>query len=256
MNKNNNLERSGGPEHQPGAQNTAAAPTAEHLAAFARRLGVNRSTVTRAAQAGRLVLTADGRVHIAASLARWHATTGTRADVAARHAAERGAALPAAATALQSAQEGHFPADGGPIDAETLPEPQGDPSSEISGAQRAAAEAARLSWQNALLGLSLELTRGTRIPRAAMAREAQGLGNALRGAVERLIDQTAPRLAAAAAAPTEQRRLLRGELAAVRRQLLGEFSRAIRRLRPDGSVSLLGATAAAAAAEAQNEANP
>lgn len=272
MNKNKHLWRSGGPEHSAAAQNTAGDPNAaqaEHLAAFARRLGVNRSTVTRAAQAGRLVMTADNRVLVAASLARWHATTGTRADVAARHAAARGAAVEPGARALhvasagnpatsaatlaspapQTDQQGAFPGSGGPNDAEAPPEPTAD----VSGAQRAAAEAERLTWQNALLGLSLELTRGGRIPRAAMSREAQGLGNALRAAVERLIDQTAPRLAAAAASPAEQRSLLRGELAAVRRQLLGEFSRAMRRLRPDGSVSMLGAAASTAAAEAQPE---
>src|SRR5574337_1226193 len=66
------------------------AVTIESRAAFARRLGVARSTITRAAQNGRLVLIGE-EIDVEASLARWHATAGARSDVAARHAAQRGA---------------------------------------------------------------------------------------------------------------------------------------------------------------------
>lgn len=241
MNKNKDLARSGISEQQPGARNTATGvPETEHLAAFARRLGVNRSTVTRAAQAGRLAMTSDGRVLVAASLARWLATRGAREDVAARHAAHRGAAV-AAATAGATAAADAPPAaqDGAGGDFEGS-----DGGQDVSGGLRAAAEAERLRWQNAQLQLSLELTRGSRIPRLALIREAQGLGNALRAAVDRLIDQTAPRLAAAAADPAEQRRILRVELAAVRAQQAGEFGRSIRRLRPQGVVTVAGAAPA------------
>jgi hypothetical protein len=50
--------------------------TIETQAQFAARLGVNRSTVTRAKQDGRLVMTDDGRVEVEASLARLEATQG------------------------------------------------------------------------------------------------------------------------------------------------------------------------------------
>jgi hypothetical protein len=70
--------------------------TTEKKADFARRLGINKSTITRAAQAGRIVLTADGLVEVEASLKLWHDTKGTRDDVAARHAHDRGAEVPAA----------------------------------------------------------------------------------------------------------------------------------------------------------------
>lgn len=61
---------------------------------FARLMGVNRSTVTRTwKQAGRLVMVGD-LVDVEASQARIAATADLgRSDVAARHAAERGAAV-------------------------------------------------------------------------------------------------------------------------------------------------------------------
>lgn len=250
MNKNKDLGRSEVSEHAAGARNTLAqAPQAEHLAAFARRLGVNRSTVTRAAQAGRLVLAADGRVLVGPSLERWHATRGTRDDVAARHAAGRGAPVPplgVAGVVAQADTAATRPGEGPqqPAERENGVGDGIDPAADVSGALRAAAEADRLAWQNQLLELALALTRGTRLPRQALTREAQALGNALRGAVERLIDQTAPRLAAAPSA-AERRRLLQGEIAAARRQLRAEFGRSMRRLRPDGTVSTVAAGAAA-----------
>lgn len=260
MNRNKDLGRSEVSEHADGARNAlVSVPRVEHLAAFARRLGVNRSTVTRAAQAGRLVLDAQGMVLVAPSLERWHATRGTRDDVAARHAAARGAEVPALSGAVAASVAGvAHPAT---VPAAAPQQPAGreneagegaEPAADVSGAQRAAAEADRLHWQNQLLELALALTRGTRLPRQALTREAQALGNSLRGAVERLIDQTAPRLAAVTNA-AERRRLLQGELAAARRQLRAEFARSIRRLRPDGTVSTV---AAAAAAEPSPEPQP
>ena len=75
----------------------------ESKAAFARRLGVNKSTVTRAAEAGRIVLTPRGQVEVEKSLERWHATKGARSDVAARHAEKRGADIPEAAPVEKNA---------------------------------------------------------------------------------------------------------------------------------------------------------
>lgn len=220
MSEINNLGCSGYPEQAQEARNSPESDGVENLAAFARRLGVNRSTVTRAAQAGRLVLAADGRVVIAASLARWHATRGGRDDVAARHAAARGHELPAVA----------------PVAAHATP-PATPPSEGQGGAaddaeSRAGWEANKLAWQNRLLLVSLDLQSGARIPRGALQREAKGLGATLRATVERLIDQTAPRLAAATT-DADRRRLLSAELAAARRLVRREFADALRRLRPE-----------------------
>lgn len=63
--------------------------TTETRAAFAARMGVNKSTVTRWDQAGRIVLTVDGLVEVEQSLTLIQQTKGTRDDVAARHAAQR-----------------------------------------------------------------------------------------------------------------------------------------------------------------------
>lgn len=63
-------------------------------AQFARHLGVDRAHVTRLKHTGRLVLTADGHVDVAASEARIAATADpAKAPVAERHAAGRAAAV-------------------------------------------------------------------------------------------------------------------------------------------------------------------
>lgn len=49
----------------------------ETQAQFAERLGMNKSSITRAKQAGRLVMTPDGRVDVRASLLAMAATEGT-----------------------------------------------------------------------------------------------------------------------------------------------------------------------------------
>lgn len=231
MNRNNDLGCDGYPAqackplHSPeNAPESAASADREHLAAFARRLGVNRSTITRAAQAGRLVLAADGRVLVQASLARWHATRGGRLDVAERHAEARGGAVAgvaAAATPPASGDSGPQGAEQG--DGEAYAPPEGS---------RAAWEAEKLAWQNRLLLVSLDLQSGARVPRPALQREAHGLGATLRATVERLIDQTAPRLAAATT-DADRRRLLASEISAARRLVRREFAAALRRLRPE-----------------------
>lgn len=66
---------------------------------FAKVMGVNRSTVSRWKTDGRLVLTDEGLVDVEASKARIADTAAGRDDVAARHAQDRGATLPAAETA-------------------------------------------------------------------------------------------------------------------------------------------------------------
>ena len=66
----------------------------ETPAAFARRLGVHKSTVCRAIKAGRLIVS-SGMLDVADSLQRWEKTKpGTRPDVLARHAAKRSAGIP------------------------------------------------------------------------------------------------------------------------------------------------------------------
>lgn len=64
--------------------------TVETKADFARRLGRDRSYVTRLGQKGRLVLTDDGRVLVDESLARIEATRGVRFDMSKHWEENRG----------------------------------------------------------------------------------------------------------------------------------------------------------------------
>lgn len=193
--------------------------TLETRADFARRLGVNRSTITRAAAAGRLVMQ-GGMVEVEASLARWHETKGGRTDVEARHAAQRGAEV-------------------------SLPQAVGD---RATGAQQDATEGnadseSRVRWkslgmeyENKTIMLEMSLRRGLRYQLPAARREAAGLGATVRAALERLIDQTAPRLAVVADQGQRQQ-ILAAELARIRRTVKVELPRALRRLRESGKVS-------------------
>ena len=66
-------------------------------------LGIHKATVSRAVRAGRLLAEPDGSFDFEKSAARWHATVGGRADVAARHAAQRGAGIPTGHRSAQNA---------------------------------------------------------------------------------------------------------------------------------------------------------
>lgn len=181
----------------------------ETQAQFARRLGVNRSTVHRHLAAGRLVLVGQ-RIDVEPSLARLAQVTGTRPDVADRHAAARGRPVVVTAT-------------------EPTPEPADDTGDGAAG-ERARYKAAAMRYENDQIKLEMALRAGSRLPLPAVKREAMAVGAVLRAALERLIDQTAPRLAIMRD-PAERAALLRRELRAVRRTLRAEFPRALRRLR-------------------------
>jgi len=210
-------------------------PLLETRAAFARRLGVNKSTVTRAIQAGRLVLHGD-RVDVAASLERWHATAGARPDMAEKHATRRGTGVPRylptdpapkTATESRTGRLNPIPAAAEP------PESTTDTIGSDKTLTRTAWKAATLRFENATIRLHMALDTGQRHRLDAVQREAFALGAAAQGAVERLIDHTAPRLAAT---PDRRARaaLLGDECGQMVRRIKGEFVRSARRLRAQG----------------------
>ncbi|MGE4340205.1 MAG: hypothetical protein AB7E55_30270 [Pigmentiphaga sp.] len=207
--------------------------TLESKAAFARRLGVNKSTITRAAQAGRLVMDGD-LVDIEASLTRWHATKGGRTDVEERFAAQRGQEIPQAPTAYP-AEENATAGDSGAAAGAFAEGLHGQPHAQPSGAtpgggdDRTHYKALTLRFENETIKLEMALRRHLRYPLPSVRREAYGLGLALRASVERMVDQTAPRLAAAQT--PERRALLIAECHALSRAMHTEFVRALRRLR-------------------------
>lgn len=184
---------------------------------FARHIGVAKSYVTELKKAGRLVMSADGkRVEVEASIARIEATAAGRADVTTRHAQQRGAELPKAAQAT--------PRQEAEIDSADLG---------IDDTGRAKAKTLLLHYENGSIKIEMALRRGMRYERAAVKREAADLGAMLRAGIERVIDQTAPRLAASGDA-AERRRILEAEIHRMRRMIKRELPRALRRMREAG----------------------
>ena len=99
---------------------------------LAHALGVNKSTITKAAQAGRLVpaadptLAAQGWYDRDASLARFRATRGGRPDLVELHAAKRRGAAGRAGPAGQAGlarPSGASPGSAGPADADAVSGP-------------------------------------------------------------------------------------------------------------------------------------
>lgn len=156
----------------------------ETKAAFSRRLGVNKSTVTRMAKAGRLVLTESGKVKVEESLAQINATQGHRTDVSQRHAQNRGHALNNATQAQQSAT-------GDDLNAAMA---QSEPTSQPANNERTALQAAALDFKNKSLKLEEALNRGIRLDKDEYHSDLAKQGGNIKSAIERLIDNLAPQL--------------------------------------------------------------
>lgn len=195
-------------------------PKTENRAKFAARLGVARSTITRAVQAGRLVLHESGHILVEPSLKRWHETKGGRDDVEARHAKNRGAAIPLHQTGAENATAAPETRNARATNAA---------DDTIEGGTRASYKAAALKYENDAIKLEIALRRGHRYLLTTIRGEALGIGGTLRASIERLIDQTAPRLAVLTD-PAARRQLLTAESAAIARVIKNEFPRALRRM--------------------------
>lgn len=196
------------------------------LADFARHIGVNKSSVTRAVQAGRIAREPDGSIDFDKALAAWHAAAAGRGDVAARHAAHRGSAIPAAQPGKKTAPGGRDspPAGNGAAGLDGMA---------IDDGGRAKAKAALMHYENSSLKLEMALRRALRYELAAVRREAAGLGAIVRAGIERVIDTCAPRLAAAHD-DLDRRRIIGKEIARLRWVIKREAPRALRRMRESG----------------------
>jgi len=202
----------------------------ESKAAFARRIGVNKSTITRAAQAGRLVMQGS-KVDVAQSLARWHATAGGRADLTEKHAQQRGQTIPQASLPTpeqKSAKTGVYSSGTGKVAAFQPSAPSAIGVDDE--ATRTDYKATTLLFENETIKLQMALEKSQRYRLDAVRREAYSLGATLQAALERLIDQTAPRLAAESQRDARAA-LLHEECAALARSIKAEFVRSARRLR-------------------------
>lgn len=145
-------------------------------AQFARHLGVDRAHVTRLKHTGRLVLTADGHVDVAASEARIAATADpAKAPVAERHAAGRAAAV-----------DGQKPA-------KTAPESEGDAADGTPDYQKARA---RREEANANLAeIELAERAGQLMETSAVVAVLADAGATCRSMLETLPAVLAPQLA-------------------------------------------------------------
>ncbi len=208
--------------------------------ALTQRMGraVAPSTVTRWGQDGKIVLVAAGRtakVDVEASLARLDSlgVGKMRPDVAARHTDE---------TAHKAA---HGPQTAKPIPNPTQPKNAASnaasaatvgatlddlPAPTAGGPGKAKYKAIALHFENQTIKLGMALAQGRRYPRQEVRDEANGLGNGLRAAVERLIDQTAPRLAVLPG-HLDRGLLLKREVRKIKRLINLEFAGSLRRLR-------------------------
>lgn len=140
-------------------------------AEFARQLGVDRSHVTRLKQAGRLVLTADGRVDPETSRVRIAATADpNRDDVASRHAAARDTKV--------------SPRD-------TAPPPAQAPEDKVGNSYQAA-RAVKEKYLALDAKIDYEKKVGNLIPKEDVDAALKAMGAAVRSAMEIFPDQTAP----------------------------------------------------------------
>ncbi len=162
---------------------------------FARILGERSpSYVTQLKDAGRLVLTDDGkRVRVAESLALIQSTRDpAKAGVAGRHAATRSASAdrpPAKPVAPVAA------ADAAATDEESEPAPASDYDGHSTRRGRALADKAE--WDAKVAQRDYEISMGQLLPTADVTASVASAATSLRTALENLPNTLAPELAAA-----------------------------------------------------------
>ena len=144
----------------------------ETKAQFAKRLGVNKSTITRYDQAGRLVLAPNGKVKVEESLALIAATKGARGDVSAKHGQIHGSV---AQNATESVADDDMSA-----------------TVETVGMDRATLKAQALSYGNKMLELEAAKVEGTMLDKDEFLKQVGLSGRSYRIGIERLIDNLAP----------------------------------------------------------------
>lgn len=154
----------------------------ETKAQFAKRLGVNRSTITRWGKAGRLVLAKNGKVLVQESLAQIKATEGHRSDLKQKHAQQRGQPLQTATPSAQNASV-----------LDESPDMQAD--SALIGEDRAHYKAIALDSKNQLDNLETALKQGERLYKDQFTSSIAKQANYLKNGIERLIDNLAPQIA-------------------------------------------------------------
>lgn len=213
------------------------AQSAHILARYGRK--VAPSTITRMAQDGKLILE-NGKIHVEASLARMDelGVGKLRRDVAERHAtesahkngqdrahaAQSAQGIPQAIPSEENATAREFSATG------SATEDASDLGAIQATGGKAKYKAAALHFENQQIKLGMAIARAIRLVRQDVRDEAAGLGDSLRAACERLVDQTAPRLAIQAR-PQDRGLLIRREVQKIKRLIDLEATQGLRRLK-------------------------
>lgn len=158
-----------------------AAPGTMTLAEFARFKNWRPSYITELKQAGRLVLTADGRVLVRESLVRIEQTQDpSKAGVAARHAAQR-TARPDGDPAPAAEDDGSFP----PVGHADAPAGKRD-DDEAGGSRYQRARAANEQYKALQSKLDYEERIGKLVDAAQVRAVAADMGTTLRRRLESL----------------------------------------------------------------------
>lgn len=144
-------------------------------AEFARQMGVNKSTVTRWAEKGQIVLSGSG-VDVEASRQRLHETGGARPDVANRHAVARGKAV-------------------GAVETPAPPTPPSSTEDKVGNSYQAA-RAVKEKYAALAAKLDYERSLGNLIPKDDVDTALRSLGASVRAKLDVLPDQLAPILVA------------------------------------------------------------
>lgn len=179
--------------------------TIESKSQFAKRINRAPSYITELLSHGRLVLDATGKkIDVEASLKKLAETSsGANPAVAARHESAR------KAPAIKKTKKKKTEA--------------------IDQPSRASYKSQVLHYENEQLKIEMLLRNGMRFDLSDVRRESQNIGNTLRASLERLVDQTAPRLSVMKSV-AERKQLLATELLKLKTVMKSEFPRALRRM--------------------------
>lgn len=187
-------------------------------------LGLNKSSISRAVRDGRLQPEPNGLFDFEKCAAAWHNSAGGRADVAARHAAHRGATIPMGQPTPKNA----------PAASTTSTAPATDDLDiDLDSGNRNKAKALILHYENSIIKIEMALRRALRYDLATALRESDSLGATLRAGLERMIDTCAPRLAATTD-PKIRHNILADEMKRLRTLIKREMPRSLRRMREAG----------------------
>lgn len=155
----------------------------ESKAQFAKRLGVNKSTITRYGQAGRLVLAPNGKVKVEESLRLINATKGHRSDLSEKYGQIQHQTQENALEAILES--------GGADDADDGADDDADDDLDIDE-DRVTLKAKALDFGNRVLKIEADKEAGVLLEKDVVAKRVSADGKSFRVGMDRLIDNLAP----------------------------------------------------------------